>query len=107
MSSKDHGQAAAELSKLAKLGTLGDFKSYAESSLKADEIANTTDVAVTAKLQFMGLGSHGFMLRSSLQHHIQAGHDDQRQHRGANHTTDDRTRKRRVGAGSAQPNRHR
>jgi hypothetical protein len=41
MAEKNHGQAAVELSKLTKLGTLGDFKSYAEPSLKADQIAKT------------------------------------------------------------------
>jgi len=39
MAAGNSGEAAAELSKLAKVGTVGDLKSYSALALKADEIA--------------------------------------------------------------------
>jgi len=41
MAAENDGKAAAELSKLARLGTVGDFRSYSTPALKADEIAET------------------------------------------------------------------
>lgn len=41
ISAQDNGQAAAELSKLTRLGTVGDLRSYSQTALKADKIAKT------------------------------------------------------------------
>lgn len=51
MAAEDYGRVAGELSKLAKLGTLGELNSYSELALKADKLAATVRESFDATLE--------------------------------------------------------